>query len=139
MKKELYLWTINNNKKPHTMNLFTFNTAAPIHHGEFQSTNGITAKADTVCTIYIGKQENADDFITRTRLKEFAQQFGDVLVVMDWAPCGKTIRKAVPVQIVLNGVKGVNAYGGNEVELDGELIKVHDRVESWAEYMSLSV
>lgn len=121
------------------MDLFFFNTAAPVQKGKYASTNGITAVRDNVCTIYIGDIENAKDEITRKRLLEWNElKNGEVLVVVDWAPFGTPLRKALPIHAVLTNVDGVVCYGGNEVELDGELIKVHDRVESWSDYYALS-
>lgn len=121
------------------MNLFSTTTNSPVIRGQFDSTNGMTRDEDTLPTIFIGKKENADDFITRTRLKEFRQRYGSrSLVVYTWSPCGKLWTAAEPIDIILDGCNGTNAYGGNSIEVNGEVIKVHDRVETWEEYNRMS-
>jgi len=122
------------------MNLFSTTTNSPVIRGEFNSTNGMTRDEDTLPTIFIGKKENADEFITRTKLKEFRQRYGsNALVLYTWAPTGEALIVAKPIDIILDGCNGCNAYGGNSISVNGEVIRVHDRVETWAEYRALSV
>lgn len=122
------------------MTLFTINPTTKVAHGQYNSTNGATADLDVIPTIYIASKENLKDFITRTKLMNFRNEYGaDALVVYKWAPTGEEIFAAMPIDIALNGVKGGhNCFGGNHIELDGELIPVHDRVESWEMYNRLS-
>jgi len=135
IEKQPYLWDIKQQQNPTVMEFLTFDINAKVIKGEFNSTNGVTSYNDSLPAIFIGDEQNTKDTVTRIRLENFRREYGNrSLVVYTWAPTGKQITSAMPIDIALDGLKGGhNCYGGNKIEFAGELIRVHDRVESWAE------
>ncbi len=123
------------------MTFLQFTSNTPVVRGEFNSTNGVTSYNDSLPTIFIGDKENTKDALTRIRLENFRKEYGTrALVVYIWAPTGDPLTAAMPIDIALDGVKGGhNCFGGNHIDLDGELIPVHDRVETWAQHRALSI
>lgn len=116
----------------------TFTTTATVVRGAHDCTiNGLTSRFDTLPLIFVGDYFDGKPSKQEAAAQAFADELGhtDFLVARDRGQYGWSI---TPAAHFLRQQRGNACFGGNSVEVNGEVMKCHDRVESWELYDALS-
>lgn len=114
-------------------------TNVEVLRGRYESTNnGLTSRFDTLPLIFVGTTEDRREPQVHA-VEAFAAKLGhtDFLVAVD--RLAVSAPKITPAAHFLRHVEGVAVAGGNEVVIEGQRFDAHDRLETWAQYRSLSI